>query len=233
MIRKEKPAIGPHYLMPDFKNIDTVLLDMDGTLLDLHFDNQFWQHHIPLRYAQKEGITLAAAIDHLRAEYQKVNGQIQWYCLDYWQQTLGLPIAELKREIMHLIALREDVPDFLIALKKAGKNVILVTNAHPGSLSLKLERTNLGDYMDQMISTHQFGVSKEFPELWQRLQQFVGYEPQRTLFVDDSINLLYVAQQSGIGHLLGVKNPDSQKPMNEVIEFEGVSDFRTLIGSIE
>ena len=116
---------------------------MDGTLLDLHFDNQFWLHHVPMRYAQKEGISIEQATDLLRLEYQKVAGQIQWYCLDYWQKTLDLPIAELKQEIKHLIALRDDVPAFLIALKDAGKSVILVTNAHPDSLSLKLEQTTL------------------------------------------------------------------------------------------
>ncbi|MFT4929533.1 MAG: FMN phosphatase YigB (HAD superfamily), partial [Phenylobacterium sp.] len=72
----------------------------------------------------------------------------------------------------------------------------------------------------------------ESPDLWHQLQKFLGYNPQRTLFVDDSINLLYVAQQAGIGHLLGVKNPDSQLPMNEIIEFEGVSDFSTFVGEI-
>jgi putative hydrolase of the HAD superfamily len=218
--------------MPDFNKIDTVLLDMDGTLLDLHFDNQFWLHHMPLRYAQKEGIDLERAKEYLTGEYQKVAGQIQWYCLDYWQQKLDLPIVELKHEIKHLIALREDVPDFLVALRKAGKSVILLTNAHPDSLSLKLEQTNLSDYMDEMISTHQFGHSKESPELWRRLQRHLNYDPARTLFVDDSITLLYAAQEAGIGQLLGVKNPDSKKPMNEITEFEGVSDFRTLIAGI-
>lgn len=215
--------------MPDFKQIDTVLLDMDGTLLDLHYDNQFWQHHVPLRYAQKHNIPIEQAKTLLNKEYQQVSGSIQWYCLDYWQQKLDLPIAALKREIKHLIRMREDAPEFLMALKRASKQVILVTNAHPDSLSLKLEQTNLAQYMDMLLSTHQFGYSKESPELWFKLQQFIGYEPARTLFVDDSINLLHVARQAGIGHLLGVENPDSKKPMKPISEFEGVSDFRTLI----
>jgi HAD superfamily hydrolase (TIGR01509 family) len=218
--------------MPNWKEIDTVLLDMDGTLLDLHFDNQFWLHHMPKRYAEKTNITIDQAKKYLRQEYQKVVGQIQWYCLDYWQETLDLPIAQLKHEIKHLIALRDDVPDFLIALRQAGKKVILVTNAHPYSLSLKVELTNLDKYMDTLISTHQFGVTKESPQLWDQLHKLLGYDPARTLFVDDSINLLYVAQEAGIGHLLGVKNPDSKLPMNEIIEFEGVSDFSTYIEAI-
>ena len=38
--------------MIDWDDIDTVLLDMDGTLLDLHFDNFFWMHYMPRRYAE-------------------------------------------------------------------------------------------------------------------------------------------------------------------------------------
>ena len=35
---------------PDWRAIDTVLLDMDGTLLDLRFDNYFWLELVPRKY---------------------------------------------------------------------------------------------------------------------------------------------------------------------------------------
>jgi putative hydrolase of the HAD superfamily len=41
----------------DWSRIDTVLLDMDGTLLDLRFDNWFWQELIPSRYAAAHGLS--------------------------------------------------------------------------------------------------------------------------------------------------------------------------------
>ena len=43
--------------VPDWENIETVLLDMDGTLLDLHFDNHFWLQHVPVCYAEKHGLS--------------------------------------------------------------------------------------------------------------------------------------------------------------------------------
>lgn len=36
-----------------WQEIDTVLLDMDGTLIDLHFDNYFWQRLVPERWGQE------------------------------------------------------------------------------------------------------------------------------------------------------------------------------------
>jgi len=215
--------------MLDWSHIDTVLLDMDGTLLDLHFDNHFWLELIPAKMAQKQKISIEAAKADLVNRYQAVEGQIQWYCLDYWQKELSLPIVELKREIQHLIAIREDVPDFLKALKASGKKLILLTNAHPDSLSLKIERTQIDAYLDELISTHEFGVSKEHQSLWQQLEQRLKFDKSRTLFVDDSLTILKSAQTFGIKHLLAVANPDSKKPINTISQYPAITDYRDLL----
>jgi len=127
--------------MLNWSKIDTVLLDMDGTLLDLHYDNYFWLTVIPEQYARKHKISLDEAKADILHRYQQVHGQINWYCLDYWQQQLDLPIMALKRDIQHLIRIREDVPPFLTELRKAGKQLIMLTNAHPDCAMLKFEHT--------------------------------------------------------------------------------------------
>lgn len=218
--------------MLQWSEIDTVLLDMDGTLLDLHFDNFFWQVHLPNRWAQITGISEQAAQAELMAEYEQLQGKLEWYCLDYWGKRLQLPITELKREIMHKIQMRADVPAFLTALKQTGRQVVLVTNAHPDSLSLKIERTDLANYIEQLISTHEFGVTKESQLLWQRLQERLGFDLNRTLFVDDSLTILESAKQYGIKHLLAIANPDSQKPENSFSDFSAISDYQILLADI-
>lgn len=216
----------------DWHNIDTVLLDMDGTLLDLHFDNTFFLSLLPQKYAEKHAMSIENAQAYLTKEYEKVHGTIDWYCLDYWTQLLDLPIVELKRELQHLIQMREDVPEFLNALNASGRKVILLTNAHPDSLSLKIERTQLDKYFDELISTHEFGVSKEDPSLWTQLHARLQFAPKKTLFVDDSIRLLHVAEAFGIEHLLAVKKPDSQQPEIDTDKFQAVTDYRLLINEI-
>lgn len=222
-------------MMVDWKNIDTVLLDMDGTLLDLHFDNYFWFTHVPMRYAEKNNISFDQALQHLIQAVDNVAGKIQWYCLDYWTEQLDLPIAELKREIHHKISLREDTIPFLDALKNAGKQVVLVTNAHPDSLSLKVEKTALDSHIDTLISTHSYGVTKESQTLWQFLERDLRFDKSRTLFVDDSLVILESAQRFGIVNLLVVANPDSQKAAVDVSKLKGfpfVLDYRALISDI-
>ena len=134
----------------NWSEIETVLLDMDGTLLDLHFDTFFWLTLVPQKIALKHSISLEQANAVMAKELAKVQGHIQWYCLDYWSELLDLDIATMKYEVDHLIALREDTLPFLDALKQSGRRVILLTNAQQGSLSLKLERTKLDEHIDEI-----------------------------------------------------------------------------------
>ncbi|MGL1956002.1 MAG: GMP/IMP nucleotidase [Colwellia sp.] len=219
--------------MLDWSEISTVLLDMDGTILDLHFDTHFWLEHLPLRYSEKTGIPLEQAKKKLITNYQEVTGSIEWYCLDYWHKALDLPIIELKKEISHLIKMRQDTIPFLDALKAAGKRVILVTNAHPDSLSLKIEKTQLDSHIDEIISCHTFGVTKEKQELWQKLQAYFKFENESTLFVDDSHEILQAAQAFGIKHIMAVANPNSQIPTKNIDGFLNISDYRTLLKAIK
>jgi putative hydrolase of the HAD superfamily len=216
-----------------WKDIHTVLLDMDGTLLDLHFDNHFWLEHLPKKLAEKHNISLQTAKDMMAVECEQVMGTLSWYCLDFWADKLDIDILEAKREIEHLISMREDSLPFIDALKSSGREVILVTNAHPDSLSLKVEHTQLDNHIDQLISTHEFAVTKESQVLWQRIQAKLGFDPQHTLFVDDSLGILKAAQDFGIKHLLAVSNPDSKQPAKDISDFPSIQDYRYLLDDIQ
>ena len=218
--------------MFDWSEIETVLLDMDGTLLDLNFDTEFWREFIPKTLAEKHGISLQNAKQIMEKKYTSVFGNIEWYCLDYWEKELELPIRQLKREVSHLIRLRPDTIPFLDALKRAEKRVVLVTNAHPDSLSLKIEKTELDKHIDEIISCHVFGVTKESQELWEKLQSHLRFNKDMTLFVDDSLPILEAAQKFGIKHILAVSNPNSDFPSKKVEGFINTSDYRTLIPDI-
>ena len=212
--------------------IDTVLLDMDGTLLDLHFDNHFWMEHLPQRYAELHGVSRAMAEMELQPMFERNAGQLQWYCLDFWSTELNIPVRELKLETAHLIALRPDADTFLAAIKQAGKRVILITNAHRDSLSLKLERIELAPYFERLISSHDYGFPKEDPQFWTALHADIHFDPARSLFIDDTLPILRSARDFGVGHLLAVKEPDSKKGPKDTAEFAAVDDYRDLIAGL-
>ena len=215
--------------MIDWNKIDTVMLDMDGTLLDLHFDNYFWLEHLPKRYAEVHGVSLAMAQMELMPLFEKNAGTLNWYCTDFWSTELKLPVKDLKIEIAHLIALRPHAETFLAAIKQAGKRVIMITNAHRDSLSLKMERLELAPYFERLISSHDYGYPKENPQFWDALQADIQFDPARSLFIDDTLPILRSAGRYGIGHLLAVREPDSRKGPKDTEEFEAVEDYRSLI----
>lgn len=212
-----------------WRDIDTVLLDMDGTLLDLHYDEHFWMQHLPARYAELHGISQAMALLEMKPLFENNAGTLNWYCLDFWSAELKLSIRELKLETAHLIALRPDAETFLAAIKQAGKRVIMITNAHRDSLSLKMERIELAPYFERLISSHDYGFPKENPQFWDALQADVAFDTARSLFIDDTLPILRSARNFGIAHLLAVSEPNSQKGPKDTEEFEAVKDYRELI----
>lgn len=214
---------------PPWSEIDTVLLDMDGTLLDLHFDNHFWLEYLPRRYAEHHGISRAMADLELQPLFEAHAGKLTWYCLDFWSAELKLSVSALKREVAHLIALKPDADRFLAALRQTGKRVALITNAHRDSLSLKLEKVELAPWFDRLISSHDYGFPKEDQQFWFALQQDFPFDPARTLFIDDSLPILRSACRYGIAHLLGVRRPDSRQPPRDTAEFEAVETYRELL----
>ena len=219
--------------MLDWQHIDTVFLDMDGTLLDLHYDNHFWLQHVPARYAEKHGLPFEEAHRDLFSRYQRMVGTMQWYCVDYWTGELGLDIEQLKREVAHLIAVHPHVATFLETVHAIGKRVVLVTNAHHKSLALKMQKTGLERYFDAMICAHEFGMPKENPDFWQGLQKKEAFDPASTLLIDDSLPVLRSARGYGIAHLLAVYQPDTKQPRKNVEEFSAIEDFSQITPGLQ
>ena len=215
--------------MIDWKKIDTVLLDMDGTLLDLNFDNHFWKEFVPLKYAQQKDLSLDAAKQALEPQFKSMEGTLEWYCLDYWSEVLQLDIAGLKAEISGLIAVLPHVTEFLEKLQQSSQRVLLVTNAHRDSLGLKMEKTCLQPFFDDIISSHDLGFPKENTDFWPLLQQQQAFDKKTTLLIDDSLAVLNSARQFGIAHLISVSKPDSKQPKKTVIDYRAIEDFRELM----
>lgn len=213
----------------DWSVIDTVLLDMDGTLLDLHFDNHFWQTHLPQRYAEAQGVPHAHIRDELMARFHARVGTLDWYSVDFWATELELDVMQLKEEVAHLIAVHPHVVDFLAAVRASGRRLVLATNAHHKALTLKLARTGLAPHFDALISSHGLGAAKEEQAFWQRLREIEPFDPARTLLVDDSLPVLDSARRYGIAHLVAVKRPDTKLPAKDTGAYPAIDDFSQLL----
>ncbi|HKE92719.1 MAG TPA: GMP/IMP nucleotidase, partial [Povalibacter sp.] len=186
---------------PDWTLIDAVLLDMDGTLLDLRFDNDFWLQLVPERFALRHSLTLEAARCELTPRFAAVQGTLDWYCTDYWTRELGLDIAALKHEVREQVRYLPGAQAFLGEMRRRGLRTALLTNAHHDSLDIKASQTHLTGYFDAVVSSHRYGAPKESPEFWRRAQVELGFDPSRSLFVDDSLAVLRAARDFGIAQI--------------------------------
>jgi putative hydrolase of the HAD superfamily len=218
-------------IQPDFSwsQIDTILLDMDGTLLDKYFDDHFWEEYVPKIFAETNKLSEEEARKVLLQRYQKVEDTLQWCDLDYWTKQLGLDIPELKCKVDHLIKVHPYVTDFLKYAKSINKEVHLVTNAHSKTLEIKMRKTALGSYFDRIVCAEEIGYAKEQPEFWKKLEKHLAYDKERTLLADDTAKVLNSARQYGMGFLVFVARPSSRIPVKFSPDYPSITYFNELI----
>jgi HAD superfamily hydrolase (TIGR01509 family) len=212
-----------------WEEIDSVLLDMDGTLLDLRFDNLFWSSVVPEHYARANGLSVADAQARLAPMFTKIAHTLPWYCIDHWSRELDLDIRALKRTAREHIKFLPGAEQFLERLQRSGKRVVLVTNSHPATLAIKDAQVAITRYFHACYSTHTFGVPKEHTDFWPRLSAAEVFDARRTLFVDDSLPVLESARRFGIAHIRAVRRPDSALPPNATGGFIAVDGVAELL----
>jgi len=189
---------------PQWHHIDTVLLDLDGTLLDLAFDNFFWWESVPAAYAGARGCSLEEARAALLPQFRKWEGQLEWYCIDHWSRELGLDVAQMHRDESARIGWLPGAEGFVSRLRSLGKRRVLVTNAHPETLAIKDRQTGVTRYFDAVFSSHAFRAPKESAEFWRGLRAVEPFDPRRTVFIDDSLPVLRAARKAGIAWIYAV-----------------------------
>jgi 5'-nucleotidase len=215
---------------PDWSSIDTVLLDLDGTLLDQAYDNHIWRDLIPQRFAVARGMDLHAAYAEISRLFAGRSGTLDWYCIDYWTRTLGVDVAALHREVRSHVAWLPGAREFLMRMKELGKRRVLLTNSHPRALQVKHEQTGVLDFMDDAASSQEFGAAKEQPEFWRAARARFGFDPARSLFADDNSKMLDAARQAGVRWVYGIRHWDTKGSHREHPDHPAVDAVMDLLG---
>jgi 5'-nucleotidase len=213
---------------PDWSAIDTVCLDLDGTLLDQAYDNHIWRDLVPQRFAVARGLGLHAAYAEIGRRFAERSGTLDWYCIDYWTRTLGVDIGALHREVRSHVAWLPGAREFLARVRASGKRLLLLTNSHPIALAVKHEETGVLDHLDAAVTSHEFGAPKEHPDFWSAARARFGYDPGRALFADDNSKMLEAARAAGIRWVYGVRHWDTKGSRREHGDWpsvDGVADL--------
>ena len=206
------------------------MLDMDGTLLDLAYDNYMWLEHIPAEYARQNSIAEAEAREMLAAKFRSLEGKLQWYCLDHWSEVLDLNVKELHRRENDRIVYLPGARDFLDLVLQHEIRLLLVTNSHLDTLAIKTEVTGIAGFFDAIYTSHELGHAKEDQPFWHALHEAENFDPAATLFIDDNPSVLESARTFGISMLLNVTRPDTRMPIRENRGFPTIESVASLIG---
>lgn len=221
----------PGPVRPDWPAIDTVLLDLDGTLLDQAYDNHIWRDLIPHRFAVSRGLDLHQAYAEIARLFDGRSGTLDWYDIDYWTRTLGVDVAGLHREVRSHVAWLPGAQEFLRRMRASGKRLVLLTNSHPLALAVKHEQSGVLDHLDAAASSQEFGAPKEHPRFWEAARARFRFDPARSLFADDNAKMLDAARQAGIRWVYGIRHWDTKGSRREHPEHPAVDGVLDLLGA--
>lgn len=213
----------------NWAEIDDVLLDMDGTLLDRHFDNFFFEEELPRRYAALHGLPFGESRDRLMAMYRSVEGELAWTDLHYWTERVGIDVVAMHRELDHLIGFLPGAEPFLTEIRRRGKRITILTNAHVAGVEVKTAKTGLARYVDRIVDAAEVGYLKMRPEYWPTCQRLVGFDPGRALFVDDDEGCLHAAQRFGLAQIIHSAKSSSQLPAESSNFFTSIERMTALL----
>tara|TARA_X000000950_G_scaffold98692_1_gene124773 strand:- start:16202 stop:16891 length:690 start_codon:yes stop_codon:yes gene_type:complete len=212
----------------DWSCIDTVLLDMDGTILDLHYDNWVWDEALPAAFGQLSGRTKEDARQVVRDQMQVMSGSIRYFSFDYWSEFTGVDVVALHHESRHLIDFRQDAETFLEWLADGHCQVAIATNADRSCFNIKDAKYELSDRVDAVFSSHDFREPKEGKAFWLELHRAFDFDPATTLFVDDNPGVLAAAERFGIANNWCVRTPDSKRPTRSVTDYPALDEFAEI-----
>ncbi len=205
------------------------MLDMDGTLLDLAYDNYMWLERIPAEYARQNSIGEAEARELLAAKFRSQEGKLQWYCLDHWSEVLDLDVKEMHRRENDRIDYLPGAKDFLESVLQHEVRLLLVTNSHLDTLAIKSEVTGITDFFDAIYTSHELGHAKEDQPFWHTLHEAEGFDRETTLFIDDNPLVLESARTFGISMLFNITRPDTSAPVRDHHDFPAIESVASLI----
>ena len=206
---------------------------MDGTLLDLAYDDFIWNDLLPIRYAQQHGCSLEQSQKILHTFYQEHNHTLNWYSSRFWTSKVDVDVLAMQIEHKDKVAFRPYCLELLNYLKQNGYPIWLATNADCSGLQFKLEQMGIANYFDVIVSSEQIGHAKEFIEFWQGLNALHPFNAQDVYFIDDTEKVLNGAKKYGIVNLLSIAQPSSSKAAREVAAYPMLDKLTDLILLLE
>ncbi len=193
------------------------IFDLDGVLLD---SMAVW-NDLGVRYLKKRGIQPEAGLNQILfsmsmeqgADYLKAKYQLP----DTPQEILN-GIEQMIRDFyFYEVQPKEGARKLLQFLQDQDVKMIAATSSPREHVTKALQRNGLYDYLQQIYTTGEVGVSKHEPVIYQLAANSLGTKPEETLVFEDSLYALKTAKNAGF-RAIGVYDADGETNQEGVRE---------------
>jgi putative hydrolase of the HAD superfamily len=178
----------------DFKNkLKIISFDVDGTLVDLEYNNLVWFKEIPQLVAQKKKIGFEESIKLVQDEYNKLGEHnLNWYDIKYWISYFGLGIS-YKKILEKYEPQIKIFPDVVPTLKELKKDFILISITAMPREFLVPKMKKLKKYFKYIFSSLSDFKEIKNSEIYLRICQKLKVKPEQVLHIGDHWEFDYLA----------------------------------------
>ncbi len=172
--------------MLNWQNIDAVIFDMDGTLVD---SMQYWRD-LPLNLFQTNGVPMPNNLEKLLASadlWQAAEVFAQQFIPQLTtQQIFDQLQQEMDAHYAQDIPLLSGVRQLLKALQQNGKKMCIATMTDRPQVETMLHSQQLESIFDFLLTTPEVGSGKNQPDIFLQACQRFGLSKQRVAVFEDS-----------------------------------------------
>lgn len=186
--------------------IKGVIFDFDGTLLDTLSE---WKN-IGERYLISKGKSPEKNLNEtLRPMSLEEAGK--YFIKNY---DITLTVEEIIAEIDELISdkyinhfqLKPYVREYLAKLKKDNMKMCIATATISSLVYAALERLNVKEYFDFVLTCSEVGYSKRYPNIYIECGEKLGFDKKDIVVYEDTISCIETAKKAGF-NVVGIYDP--------------------------
>lgn len=191
------PAFWARSTFPDKTEVDGVIFDLDGTLLD---SLSAWEHS-GSNFLRSQGIEPPATLDDELEALSLTDGALllktRYHLPQSPQEILALTLRPIQAHYYDDILPLPGVPETLARLHAQGVKMAVATASDKELAQAALSRLGLLDYFEFIITCDEVGVGKSSPHVYEEALRRLGTSKNRTLVAEDALYALQTAYRAG------------------------------------
>lgn len=182
---------------PGKKQIDAVIFDMDGTLLD---SLPAWENSAS-NFLRSQGIEPPANFDQEIAQLSLLDGariiKERYGFTQSPEEILALTLEPIRHHYLTDIEAKPGAVNILKELHRQGIKISVATASDKELAQRAFERLGMMQYIDFIITCDEVGAGKHSPAVYDAAREHLGTAKHRTLVVEDALHAVQTAKKAG------------------------------------